>query len=323
MPNAPPSLPNPIPIRDALLRERGWMLAHVFDTNAHEPHKDVCLIRTAAGDAVLRIGERRPEHFFPNGYRGARIVIPRLIESSASPLFEVEELLPGTLIVDHDPHPTATHIVRPDLLDLLIDGAWEVLEAFATQPLIAQWDREAKLEKHLRVARRLLSDVEQRRIDAVLAASAEFWQPTHPAKWKYAVDNTIRMPDGQLGLIDLARVGMYFWGYDLGWIVWPRWFHLPTTVLREPTPHLLALEDFVTRVVARAPTRERQHEGALRSRMHLVLLERTIGTWYDVAERIPHTRRMTDNPERQAAFTDFLHALTAWVLDRCDPRANA
>ncbi|MBI4434183.1 hypothetical protein HY632_05405 [Candidatus Uhrbacteria bacterium] len=320
------NLPNPIATRDALLQERGWTLLSVFDTNAHEPFKDVSRVRTATGaERILRIGERRPPEFFPNGYSGTHIVIPKLHESSEDPCFELEELLPGTLLSAIEPVPTAHMFVRPDLLTECIEGFWELSWMFPTQPLAPKWRREEKLLKHFAGARTLLTAEEHHRIMCVLMATQDFWNSTHAAKWKYSLDNIILLPDQRLGLIDLARVGTYFWGYDLGWLLWSRWFHLPLEALQHPEMHLRAIERYFAQIIALAPSGETQlPHGAphhLHHRLALVLLERIIGAFFDVAESIAHTRSTLATPERRDAFVAFLHALLAWTLPRCTGRS--
>ncbi|MFH1430822.1 MAG: hypothetical protein ABIG71_04910 [Candidatus Uhrbacteria bacterium] len=312
----------PITIRKQLLRERGWTLRRVFDTNEHEPHKDVCSIILEDGTTcILRIGEHRPPAFFPSGYDGKHIVVPRLLETSDDPCYEIEALLPGLLLSEIDPAPTADSILRPDLLTKCIEGFWEIGSVFAKAPnLERRWNIKEKLGKHLIVARTLLTTDEQIALDALLTSTKKFWSSRAPAKWKYSADNILLLPDGRLGLVDLAQVGTYLWGYDLGWIVWPRWLHLPLEVWQNPQPHFDALERFIEEVIALAPSHKQKHAPVLRRCILLVLLERVIGSFYDVVNNTSHTHDPLENEQRRDAHIHFLHALLYWILSQADPQ---
>ena len=296
-------------VRDRLVKERSYKLLRVFDTNEHEPDKDVCLVQDAQKKMILRVGEHRPVGFFPQGYDGKHIVIPRLYEHSQDPVFELEAYLPAPELVAVDPEISLAHIIRPDLQTKLIDGHWEIQEVFRTQPMPVFDDRVQKFEKHLASALTLLDTKEQQQVKEIFSRHTDFWQPVYPSKWKYADDNILLLEDGRLGLIDLKGVGYRFWGYDLGWIFWPRWLRLSVEQLAEISVYQKTLDAFFQEVYKRALEKEKQNKEQFFRHTQLLVLTRVIGAFYDMAERISHTQKLLKDKEKTQALMGFLRGL--------------
>ncbi len=300
--------------RNRLLKGLNLVLVSVFDTNENEPEKDVVRVRQLDGkEAVLRVGERRQPDIFPNGYSGTFIVVPRILHSSAEPLFELVELLNGPLLDDHSQN--STPLPETSRLNRIIDAFWEIQTAFTTEPLP---DAPSPLEKHIAPALTLLPGNLVTNVQKALEQHRHFFNDVHPAKWKFAEDNLIDLPDGRLGLIDLARVGNRFWGYDLGWIYWSRWFRLPPEYWQDPAAYVPILENFFSQVYTRKPSTYQLETSDYRQRMLLGLLTRLIGGLYDVAETVSHMPKWIDTEKKKEDFISFLTFLINWTLRELD-----
>ncbi len=303
-----------VKIRNTIIAEGGFVLKKVFDTNEHEPDKDVCVIELEDGiEAVLRVGERRPETFFPEGYRGEHFVIPRLITSSNDPVYEIEEYLGGFEIEEVDPAPLSDSIVRSDLQTKLLKAFWELQSSFTTQGLE---DAERKTHKHLESAIELIPKDLHNEFREVLARNEAFFLELFPSKWKYSKDNILLLDDGRLGLIDLVNVGNRFWGYDIGWLYWPQWFHFSIEQYRDAEGYLEKIDALHAELYNLAPEGEKADRSIFMHRCNMVLITRIVGGLHDVASSISHARNLMANKERRDAFERFLVEMLRVVVGR-------
>lgn len=299
--------------RNALLRETKWRLVRIFDTYQHDPHKDVSLVKDGTTLKILRIGERRPKNFFPHGYRGHSLIVPRLYAFRQKPPYELEEYLPGRLLAEVIGQPSARRLVPARWLARLMQGHWEFQTiAKNINGLPVAWSRHNNLEKYLQSAQPLLGGL----LPAVKKIVARtpyqfFWRTAFPCKWKYAADNLIAMRGGKLGLIDNARIGLRYWGYDLGWIVWPRWFVLPDGELKKADQQWRFLEEFFQLAWRTAPQKEKKDKERFELKCALILFERLLGALYDIQENIPHAKKHIGTGARRRLFIRFLLLLLA------------
>jgi hypothetical protein len=301
-----------------LARERGLRIAEVFHTFERSGGvKDVSLCERADGSReILRIGEARPPSFFPEGYEGSAMRIPRLYERGDDPVpFEREEYLEGALGTE-DRRLEEEGRIPPDVLQRILAAFWEFQEACGRVSLPEKPTTE-KILKHLEGARPLLRHPERAR-DTV-RMNAAFWGKPFPSKWKFALGNLVFMPDGKIGLIDNANAGLRWFGYDLGWIIWPRWIGMATEAYARPLDQIAYLESF-SDAAKRGMPRGLMSEDAFERAFWLVVFERLIGAAYDLVRFTPHMAHhgmgRDDPPERRDAHAAFLLDLMEVVSGR-------
>ncbi|OGL71254.1 hypothetical protein A3C17_03840 [Candidatus Uhrbacteria bacterium RIFCSPHIGHO2_02_FULL_53_13] len=303
-----------IALRERLLCELDLTLERVFDTNAHEPDKDVCLVKDVRGQRwVLRSGERRNPSLFPNGFVGEHVVIPTIHITSAAPVYELEQYLEGDLAVDSDRMPNAP-FPQIEILDLMFLAFWEWQKIGNLAPLQSQ---ESHAETHLQLALLLISDDRQKSVKAAIDCYRAFFDDvSYPAKWKYSDDNLLLMADGKLGFIDNARMGLRFWGYDIGWIYWPRWFRMGQEAWGTPDTYIARFERFLSDWYASKPSDIALDRTTFDQRVHLGLLTRIVGALFDVHKRISHAEHWLDTHERRSRFLSWTTALLDWNLKK-------
>ncbi len=301
-----------VKIRSEIIQEKGWKLVKVFDTNQHEPDKDVVLIEDEGIQKVFRVGECQPLNFYPEGYVGEYIVIPKVFEVDTDIPYEVEEYLPGTLLCEVMPKPTAAELVSSEWLERLIKGHWEFQEIALPLDLLKRtWSVDTHLKKYLEVAKPILDKLYADTEKIVLGGEYDFfWEDTFPCKWKYSDDNLIAMPDNKLGLIDNVKVSKRHWGYDLGWIIWPRWFQMDTSEYKNIDAQwnfLVSMGDLVWELAPEKEKNRGKREFLLR--WWLVVFERLIGTMYDVVAKISHAQEFVNKDKREELFVAFIKEL--------------
>ncbi len=299
-------------LRKKLLAELNFTLVRVFDTNEHEQEKDVCLVKDSAGqELVLRVCERRPINIYPSGFHGKHIVFPKLVQTSIKPCYEIEEYIPGTMVEDADAGTTKEHIIRPDILTRLFSAFWEFQEIFAS---VSLEPKPSKYEKHLIPALTLLDKTRKTVVNDMVREHLSFFQDTsYPSKWKFSDDNLILMDDGRVGLVDNANIGLRFWGYDIGWLYWSRWFRLTIHEWQNTEVHIKLLENFFEAWWQSRPSSLSLTHDKFMLRAHLGLLTRLIGTLYDIAENISHTKCI-DTKEKRDAFISFIITILDWNI---------
>ena len=140
-----------------------------------------------------------------------------------------------------------------------------------------------------------------------------FQDNNYPCKWKFSVDNLIVTPKNKLAFIDLAKVGKRFWGYDLGWIFWPIWFCLPIEEYESANDHLRYLERLFKKV---EKTASKGNKIDIIYSGYLIILERVIGTLYDLAADISHARKINKMKNKRKAFIKFLNGLLNLIVNK-------
>lgn len=295
------------PLREQILSTHRLTLVRVFDTWEASSHtKDVVLGESPEHVRVIvRIGEVRDPKIFPNGFRGATIVVPRLLDHGrvdGTP-YEIEEYIEGQMVATMDSDP----------LELLLSAFWEFQVAGRAQPLQDQTDM-TRMQKFLDVARPLLPDPS--RVQEVFDTYRDFWSGQYPSKWKFARDNLILTSDRHITLIDNARMGLRWFGYDLGWLIWPRWV---ATQQPDVAREEMYLADMRERWKALKPATVEAPEELGRV-FDLVVWSRAIGALYDVVNQTDHLKhaRLTFDvdPERTKTHVAFLQELLSRVMTR-------
>ncbi|MBI3120240.1 MAG: hypothetical protein HYZ08_01350 [Candidatus Kerfeldbacteria bacterium] len=286
--------------REAILQQHQLRVVQEFDTWQHsEEKKDVVLAKNVQGDhVILRIGETRDPAIFASGFVGTTLVIPQLLYHGQfeDVDYEIEEYIEGTLVCDLDADP----------LELLLKTFWEFQEVAVSQPLKNKNDLE-KQQRFLNTARPLLERPDD--VNCIFQKHHEFWNGEFPSKWKFARDNLILTPDHHIALIDNANMGLRWFGYDLGWLIWPRWVEMQTYDVEKEWTYLEG-------VLAcwRSPRPETLDiPKDLAQAFWLNIFARIVGAAYDVANNTSHLVRhdlgSSGEPQRTAAHVAFLNAL--------------
>ena len=120
------------------------------------------------------------------------------------------------------------------------------------------------------------------------------------------------MPNKKVGFIDLVKVSRRIWGYDLGWLYWPQWYHFSSSDFKKAKEHFAYLERFHNLVYRFAPLAEKKKKLRFYQKCHLVLLERVIGSMYDLNRKIRHTLKMSAKQKKE--MMKFLNELLTLIL---------
>ena len=308
--------------RERILQRENLVLIRIFDTNEHELHKDVVLVEDAMGrQLVLRIGEHRTLGFFHGGYRGKYFVIPKLykVSNDFDVPYEIEEHLPGKLLCEIAPIILVSQIFPQEILIKLVQAFWEF--QVVTEKLTflkASWSKKDHLLKFFQKAQNLLNKETLKSVETIIQGEQwdEFWKPGYPCKWKYSADNLIYMPNGRLGLIDLAKVSKRFWGYDLGWIFWPCWHHFRDEDYQKATEHFSHLSSFFDLVYSEAPQRFKEEKESFFTRCHIIVLERCIGALYDIVVKKGHIASNLKTERQRLAYVLFVKNILKRTLQK-------
>lgn len=264
---------------------------------------------------VLRVGEHRPRDFFPAGYRGKYFVIPKIYLINTKLNYEIEEYLSGRLLVEFLPRPHYNELIHSVWLDTVIRAFWE-WQSIGRRAKLRPVSSLRKMNEFLLPAKKFIKD--KKSVERIVKNRKFkfFWREGHPAKWKFSPDNLLALENGKIGFIDLKGASLRHWGYDLGWLIWPNWFHFGEKDFEQSQAHYNYLRKFFARVYALAPVREKRDKDLFHLRWHLVVFERIIGGLYDVAENITHTRKSLGTNKRRDLFIDFLNRLLGPVIER-------
>ena len=274
-------------VRDALSRQKKLQVVEVFDTiDKTSGEKDVSLCQTKDGNRViLRIGEIRPLVFFSEGFEGKHFVVPKVYERQESEIpYEIVEYLKGALVSDIDKQQSITGKIDLQVSEKLLAAFWEFQHTARDIGLEQKFDK-SKILKHFEKAKPLLENPQT--IQRLLDQHESFWKGAHPSKWKFATDNLVVVPDGRIGFIDNAGVGLRYFGYDLGWLLWPRWVEMETERFDDVDDHFRYLGQFMEQAQNMAPQGEAGLEN-FEKKFWLVIFERLVGSVYDVARNVRH-----------------------------------
>lgn len=302
--------------RSRVLEEHHLVLETIFDTFKKESgKKDVVSARTEDGDRVIvRLGERRPSWLFPNGFVGTSIRIPHLIASGGGRIpFEIEEAIGGTMMDELDRATESTGQLSDATLQKLAAAFWEFQQVGATLPLESMQptakidDFLARIEAHISPA-----------IGELIKRNRGLFEAEYPSKWKFATDNLILDENDRVAFIDNVKVGKRYFGYDLGWIIWPPWLHMSTEAYADVDGHLAYLDHAKSIFFADIPDTV-DHPADLGLAFNLIVLERLIGSLFDVAQNTKHLPASgldAEHSDRLNAHKTFLHAMLERVSSR-------
>jgi hypothetical protein len=302
--------------RTRLLVEHRLTLETVFDTFQKESgRKDVVAARTEEGKCViLRLGERRPSWLFPKGFLGTHIRFPRIIASGGDQIpFEIEEAVVGTIMIELDHATESTGRLSDETLRKLANAFWEFQRITASFPLESMYS--------LANAEKFLAKLDSGLVP-MLRATAEhhrdFFEDLYPSKWKFATDNLILDTDERVALIDNVKVGKRYFGYDIGWIIWPPWLHMSIDAYADVDEHLTYL-DHVKKIFFSNVPGDVDHPADLDRAFNLIIFERLVGSLFDITNKTKHLASSgldTVHIDRLEAHTQFLQSMLANILDR-------
>lgn len=303
--------------RDEIIDRKRLKVLSTFDTfQKTSGKKDVSLCESPEGaQIILRTGEVRPKTFFPNGFRGDYIVIPKIFESSLDkPSYELEEYLDGSLVSDVDKKGSADGQIDLKILDKLLSAFWEFQHIGQSLGLEQKFSIE-KIHKRLEKARLFLNNPEV--VKTITSENENFWAGTYPSKWKFAPDNLIITKDNKIGFIDNAKVGLRYFGYDLGMLIWPRWVEMKTENYSKVEEHMKYLEKFKNMVLKKRPKGFDIAQNFEKC-FWLMIFERLIGAIFDIARDVRHLADWgmgkNDPPERKQKHLKFLNSLLELVI---------
>ncbi|MEK7167361.1 MAG: hypothetical protein AAB732_03030 [Patescibacteria group bacterium] len=277
-------------LRLILAQQKEFKVIEIFDTiNKTSGEKDVSLCENKNGKKlILRIGEMRPLNFFPNGFKGQHFIIPKIYERQEDKIpYEIEEYLQGKLVSDLDKQQSVTGKIDSQIIKKLLAAFWEFQRVARNINLEQKFEKE-KILKHFDKAKSLLDNPQI--IQKLIEQYGNFWNASYPSKWKFATDNLIIIPDGRIGFIDNVGAGLRYFGYDLGWLLWPRWVEMETKRFDDVKDHLQYLEQFMKQIRNTAPS-QMEFKNFDNKKFWLVIFERLIGNIYDVA---CNTRHLND-----------------------------
>ncbi|MFH1281205.1 MAG: hypothetical protein ABIH91_00605 [Candidatus Omnitrophota bacterium] len=306
----PKNIKETIARRNKICQSLGIKIIKVFDTNEHESNKDVVLGDWQGRKVVVRVGECRPKNFFPQGFRGRHMVIPRVYLINTRIPYEIEEYLKGPMFCEIFKKPGYNKLfINNNWLKKIIQAHWEFQKVAAAVKLPLKIKKISDLNKFFCYAGKLIPSSGHDQIRKIFEEKCYkiFWQTPYPSKWKYSRDNLLALPDYRVGLIDLMNVGRRHWGYDLGWLFWAQWFDFKISDYQKSVAHYKHLEYLFSLVWQYAPSKEKKDKPLFDWRCRLVIFERIIGGLYDLGASISHTRKMTQGQKR--AMAKFLNQL--------------
>ncbi len=309
--------------REELISTHGFKLLNVFDTfEKTSETKDVFLVEVKSGEKrIIRIGETRPHTFFPNGYMGKYLMIPRIFEIETTGLsYEIEEYIEGTMACDLNGNISQKGEIKQEVLELLINAFWE-FQTVGNQVPLTSFSVMEKVEKHFEKAKEFLPNPDE--IKALILKQSEFLNTQYPSKWKYALDNLIITKEGKVCFIDNVNVGLRHFGYDLGWLIWPLWLHMKTEYYETHfDDHLRYLESVKELVKTKKPDDIEFSSFTIDHAFWFVVFERVIGALFDVGNQTRHlAENGIDNQEgreRTEKHVQFLHKLLEYAKVRLD-----
>jgi len=306
--------------RNKIIKRNNFKLLKVFDTNEHEDYKDVVLVLDPKDNKkkVLRVGEHRTKNFFYRGYHGKSLIIPKIykINTEKNNPYEIEEFIPGKLIHQKFKVTLADSLIPDKYIDLMIKSFWEFQKVAQKQRIPRHKVWNEKIKKHYNYATVLIDNPD--RVTELLNKPKikKFFQNNkYLCKWKFSIDNLIVTDDNKLGFIDLARVSKSFWGYDLGWIFWPSWFHLTINEYKKANKHFKYLEKLFKKINKLSPKSNRVdiiYSG------YLLILERIIGTFFDLSAQISHAQKINSQNKKRKAYIKFLNELLILTIDKIE-----
>jgi hypothetical protein len=301
--------------KQELVQSKALAVVRTYDTFEHESgKKDVSLCKNSRGEKfILRIGEVRTKQFFFKGYKGGSLIIPEILKQELMGVpYEFEEYLTGSLASEIAANSGEGEI-EPELLEKLLSAFWE-FQTIGKQAFLEQRFSIDKIVEHLHKAEGLSKNYAE--VEKIIYQHRDFWNKGYPSKWKFALDNLIITENNKVGLIDNAKIGLRYFGYDLGWLIWPLWVTMKTGYYRKTDEYLRYLNDFSHRVAETAPKEYSKID--VKKYFWLMILERIIGMYFDVANNTKHLRHwsigLNENHKRTKEYLSFLESILKHTL---------
>lgn len=264
---------------------------------------------------ILRLGERRPDWFFTDGFIGETLRIPRQFHAGGERVpYEIEEWVTGTMVCNVEQTWNKRGQISPHMQDRLIAVFWEFQNLVSRFPLEQLFTID-RLQTFLKEAG-TLAPLEA---GELIQKYASFWNGSFPAKWKFATDNLVIDEQNKITFIDNVKIGARYFGYDLGWLIWPRWVEMYTDAFQDIDQQIEYLDGFKNRLIASIPLNTLLPEN-IDQAFDLMLFERLIGSLFDVQRQARHftnSGMMGDTGlARRTAHTIFLQNLLSIVMKR-------
>lgn len=302
--------------RERVLTENHLTLETVFDTFVKESGaKDVVAAKTQEGSRVIvRLGERRASWFFPEGFSGTSTRIPKLITSGGDRIpFEIEEAIDGTMMIELDRATESVGKLGDATLAKLATAFWEF------QPVTAQLPLEPMYS--LTNAEKFIAKLDPELVPTIVDTAQrhrDFFETLYPSKWKFATDNLILDADGRVAFIDNVKVGKRYFGYDIGWIIWPPWLHMSVEAYADVDGHLAYLDHVKEIFFADIPNDVARPVDLDRA-FNLILFERLVGSLFDIVQKTKHLASSgldSAHADRLKAHEQFLRIMLEKIIDR-------
>lgn len=303
--------------RSRILAEHRLTLEREFDTFRKESgRKDVVTARTETGERVIvRLGERRPSWLFPEGFVGTSIRIPRLIASGGDRIpFEIEEAIEGTMMVDLDRATESLGQLSDTTLKKLAAAFWEFQHIGAELPLEPVYSVEKQVERFATALDQPTQDI----IRPIIEKHRSSLEAQYPSKWKFATDNLILDADGRVAFIDNVKMGKRFFGYDIGWIIWPSWLHMNEAAWADVDRHAAYLDRVKTFFFGNIPANI-EHPDNLDTAFNLIVFERLVGSLFDISNQTKHLASSglgAEHTDRLHAHETFLRRMLDRIVER-------
>ncbi|MFH1534854.1 MAG: hypothetical protein ABIF80_02620 [Patescibacteria group bacterium] len=221
----------------------------------------------------------------------------------------------GQLVSEVDTNEAINGQMNLKLLEKLLSAFWE-FQTIGKKVTLEQKFTIEKVKNHLRKTKNLLNNYSE--IESMVNKYQDFWNTGYPSKWKFAPDNLILTRDSKIGLIDNSNVGLRYFGYDLGWLIWPRWVLMKTECYDKIEEQLEYLDNFSKKLLKTVPINHTAIE--IEQYFWLMIMERLIGMFFDVANNTKHIKRWAIGPEGDAKRTKkylyFLESLLKHTLTK-------
>lgn len=305
--------------RGKLIKKNKFTVLRIFDTFGKEgERKDVILCQRRDGiKVILRIGEVRPKIFFPQGYIGKYLVIPKILKRDfKDPPYEIEEYMEGKLISDAIRQRKDGRIDL-EILKKLLNVFWEFQKVAKNLKLKHKFSK-AKILEHFNKGLpfiRFPKDVKN-----IIDKNESFWNERWPSKWKFSPDNLILLAKNEkIAFIDNSKVGARFWGYDLGWLIWPLWPTMTTKNYSNISSYWKYLEKFKTMLIKQSPSYWSKKID-LQKMFYLIVFERLIGALFDVSRNVSYLAdwglSKNDAFFRRKEYIKFLNKILEKIISK-------
>lgn len=266
---------------------------------------------------MLQFGRHRNPEVFPKGYVGETIRLPKMYLLSGDPIFELFEYIDGELLSDRWKNiapPIPSRLLREvvkiyQLFRLIAEASH--FSPIQISPIAWFYWLQKFHERGERVVKKgLMTKRQFLTIKTTYLSHLEGRQP----QWclgNFTLTNFVYHRK-KIGVINLSRTSQYPYGYDVAYFVWSLLFHIPQEHYRP---------QFVERSIERILSSFARHECddlSMRERMsryRLAMMERYVGSLFDVAENVDHVQKIFQRQnKRKQEFSHLLHKLLNSLL---------